>query len=210
MNFKPLVSIWSRPTDVLNYMKDRLSLKYAVAILALAALSTGGYQAGNTNLTSSLPLGVQIPLLIITTFVGALISWVIGSALYTWIGRGIFGGRGTFRDMLRVVPASSIPMIWMAPVNYAVIAVYGELAFKTPDPESLTITYLPLTVYLFVNFLTFALGIYAIVISSKGIGLVHGFSAWKGFGVNLLVLVAGFLIAALMILLFVFVFAFGM
>ncbi|GKV68536.1 hypothetical protein NCCP2716_10340 [Sporosarcina sp. NCCP-2716] len=209
MNGKPLITIWSRPMEVLEYMRKQVSLKYAVFILALAALATGGYQAGNANLFTNLPLGALIVVLIVLTFVGALISWVIGAALYTWIGKGMFGGHGTFSEMLRIVPASSIPMIWMAPVNYWIIAAFGKKAFMEPPAGSFEITYLPLAVFALVNFLTFALGIYSLVISCKGIGLIHGFSAWRGFGVVLVVIAAGFLIIAAIAVMLVLFFSFA-
>ncbi len=209
MNVKLLITIWSRPMEVLEYMREQVSLKYAVFILALAALATGGYQAGNANLLTHLPLGALIVVLVVLTFVGALISWVIGSALYAWIGKGLFGGHGTFSEMLRIVPASSIPMIWLAPVNYGIIAAFGKKAFMEPPAGSLEFTYLPLAVFALVNFLTFALGIYSLIISCKGIGLVHGFSAWRGFGVVLVVIAAGILIVAVLAVMLVLFFSFA-
>ena len=207
MNLKPLVTIWTRPTATMTYMKNETNWKYSILILALAAIATGGYQIGSNGFFPDWSLPMLIIVLVASTFVGCLLSWVIGSALYTWIGKGIFGGTGTFSTMLRVVPATSLPMIWMAPLNYAVIATYGKLAFEVPPEGSLQITYLPLTVYMLTAFITFALGIFAIVISSKGIGLVHGFSAWRGFGVNLLVLVVGFFLSLLVVLFMVLTFS---
>lgn len=207
MNLKPLLTIWTRPTATMEYMKNETTTKYAIFILALAALATGGYQAGNTGFFNDLPLAALIPLLITSTFVGGIVSWIIGSALYTWIGKGIFSGTGKFTEMLRVVPATSIPMIWMAPVNYWIIAAYGKLAIEVPPEGSLVFTYLPLTVYFLVNLITIALGIYGVVVSSKGIGLVHGFSAWRGLGVNLIVLAAAFLIIFVILFLGFLIFA---
>ncbi|WP_025784114.1 YIP1 family protein [Sporosarcina sp. D27] len=198
MNLKPLLTIWSRPTATLQYLKNETTIGYAILIFAIAALASGGYQAGTSGLFSALPLGALIPLFILLTFVGALISWVIGAALYQWIGKGLFGGTGTFSEMLHVAPGATLPSIWLAPVNYLVILGYGKLAFEAPPAETFAITNLPMGVYLISMFLTFALGIYSIVISCKGIGIVHGFSAWRGLGVLLVVFVIG-LIAAIVI-----------
>lgn len=189
MNLKPLLTIWSQPTETLRYLKNETTTGYAILIFAIAALASGGYQAGSSGLFSNLPLGALIPLCILLTFVGALISWVIGAAIYHWIGKGMFGGTGTFSEMLRVVPGTTLPTIWLAPVNYLVILGYGKLAFEAPPAEAFAITNLPMGVFLISMFLTFAVGIYSTVISCKGIGLVHGFSAWRGLGVVLVTVV---------------------
>lgn len=207
MNLKPLLSIWTRPTATLTYMKNETTWKYSILILALAAIATGGYQAGSSGYFPDLPLTLLVLLLIASTFVGGLISWVIGAAFYTWLGKLVFRGTGTFAEMLRIVPATSLPLIWMAPLNFAIIATYGKLAFEVPPEGSLEITYLPLTVYMLTSAITFALGVFAIVISSKGIGLVHGFSAWRGFAVNLLVVVAAVLISVAVVLFLVLTFS---
>ena len=95
MNLKPLLTLWSQPTETLRYLKNETTIGYAFLIFAIAALASGGYQAGSSGLFSGLPLGALIPLFILLTFVGALISWVIGAAIYHWIGKGMFGGTGT-------------------------------------------------------------------------------------------------------------------
>ncbi len=198
MNLKPLLTIWSRPTETLRYLKDKTTTGYAILIFAIAALASGGYQAGSSGLLSNLPLGALIPLFILFTFVGALISWVIGAAIYHWIGKGLFGGTGTFAEMLRVVPGTTLPTIWLAPVNYLVILGYGKLAFEAPPAEAFAITNLPMGVYLISMFLTFAIGIYSTVISCKGIGLVHGFSAWRGLGVVLVTVVIAIILSVVL------------
>ncbi|REB08024.1 hypothetical protein DVB69_08605 [Sporosarcina sp. BI001-red] len=198
MNLKPLLTIWSRPTETLRYLKDETTTGYAILIFAIAALASGGYQAGSSGLLSNLPLGALIPLFILFTFVGALISWVIGAAIYHWIGKGMFGGTGTFAEMLRVVPGTTLPTIWLAPVNYLVILGYGKLAFQAPPAEAFAITNLPIGVYLISMLLTFAIGIYSTVISCKGIGLVHGFSAWRGLGVFLVTVVIAVIVSVVL------------
>ncbi|WP_432353522.1 YIP1 family protein [Sporosarcina sp. A2] len=195
MNLKPLLTIWSKPTATLKYLKDETTTGYAILLFAIAALASGGYQAGSAGLFTELPLPIIVLLFIAITFVGTLLTWVISAALYQWIGKGLFGGTGTFSEMLRVVPGATIPSIWLAPINYLVILSYGKLAFEAPSAESFAITNLPMGVYILTMFLTSLIGIYSTVISCKGIGLVHGFSAWRGFGVLLVVIVIGLIVA---------------
>lgn len=200
MNLRPLLTIWNRPGETLTYLKNETKISYAIGIFAIAALASAGYQVGSAGLFGSLPLSVIIAISLVITFAGSLVSWIVSSALYYWIGKGLFKGVGTFSEMLRVVPGATIPMIWMAPINFAVVAVYGKSAFEVPPADSLAISSLPLTIYFLTSFLTLAVGIYSIVISSKGIGIVHRFSAWRGFGVMLLVMAAAVVLSALVVL----------
>ena len=100
--------------------------------------------------------------------------------------------------MIHVTPAAAIPMIWLAPMNFLLIAVYGSQLFEVPT-ENFGITNLPLGVYFLHEFdYMIGVGIYGTVISCKGIGLVHGFSAWRGFGV-VAIIIGIFLVISIII-----------
>lgn len=176
----PLLSIWSQPTKTLRYLLEKKSVGYAFFILLLGSISSGSIAMATTGWFTGLPVFAIVIISIIITYIGALIGWIIMSALYTWIGKWL-GGTGTFSEMIHITPASSIPMIWLAPMNFLLLAVYGAQLFETPQP--LSFTNLPLGVYFLTNLITFGVGIYGTVISCKGIGVVHGFSAWRGLGV---------------------------
>lgn len=176
----PLLSIWSQPTKTLRYLLEKKSVGYAFFILLLGSISSGSIAMATTGWFTGLPVFAIVIISIIITYIGALIGWIIMSALYTWIGKWL-GGTGTFSEMIHITPASSIPMIWLAPMNFLLLAVYGAQLFETPQP--LSFTNLPIGVYFLTNLITFGVGIYGTVISCKGIGVVHGFSAWRGLGV---------------------------
>ena len=176
----PLLSIWTQPTKAMQYMLEKKSIGYGFLIYLLGSISSGSIALESTGWFSGLPLLAIVFISIVISYGGALIGWVIIAALYTWIGTWL-GGRGKFSDMVHVTPAAAIPMIWLAPMNFLLIAVYGSQLFEVPSAYS--ITNLPLGVYLLMNLITFGVGIYSTVISCKGIGLVHGFSAWRGLGV---------------------------
>ena len=161
-------------------MLEKKSIGYGFLIYLLGSISSGSIALETTGWFSGLPLLAIVFISIVISYGGALIGWVIMSALYTWIGTWL-GGRGKFSDMVHVTPAAAIPMIWLAPMNFLVLAVYGSQLFEVPSDYG--ITNLPLGIYFLTNLITFGVGIYGTVISCKGIGLVHGFSAWRGFGV---------------------------
>ncbi|MFC5602603.1 YIP1 family protein [Sporosarcina koreensis] len=189
----PLLSIWSRPTETLRYMLEKKSIGYGFLIFLLGAISTGVMATATAGWFNGLPLFLIVFLSIATTYGGSLIGWVIVSALYTWIGKWL-GGTGRYSDMIHVTPASTIPMIWLAPMNFLILAIYGSRLFEVPT-GNLGITNLPLGVYFLMNFISLGVSIYGTVISCKGIGLVHNFSAWRGLGVVAILMGIGIVLA---------------
>ncbi|MCG7346123.1 YIP1 family protein [Sporosarcina sp. ACRSL] len=189
----PLLSIWGQPTKTLQYMLEHKSVGYGFIIFLLSSISTGPVAMANTGFFSGMPLAFIIIISIIIAYGGALISWVIVAALYTWIGKWL-GGRGKFSDMIRITPASAILMIWLAPMNFLLVAVYGSQLYEAPT-DIFSVTNLPIGVYLLQNLIMTGVGIYGTVITCKGIGLVHGFSAWRGLGVVAIFLGIGLVLA---------------
>lgn len=177
----PLLSIWSQPTKTLQYMLEKKSVGYGFLIFLLSSISTGSIAMATTGIFGGMPLALIIIFSIIMTYGGALLGWVITAAMYTWVGKWL-GGRGKFSDMVRITPASAILMIWLAPLSFLLIAVYGSRLFEVPT-DNFGITNLPIGIYFLQNLITIGVGIYGTVITCKGIGLVHGFSAWRGLGV---------------------------
>ncbi|WP_339253542.1 YIP1 family protein [Sporosarcina sp. FSL W8-0480] len=191
----PLLSIWSQPTKTMEYLLEKKSIGYGFIIFLLGSISSGSIAMATTGWFSGLPVFLIVLLSIIITYGGAIIGWVIMSALYTWIGKWL-GGTGTFSEMMHVTPAATILSIWLAPMNFLILAIYGSRLFEVPT-ENFGITNLPLGVYFLMNLVTIGVGIYSIVIMSKGIGLVHKFSALRGFGVIAILMGIGIVIGIL-------------
>ena len=192
----PLLSIWSQPTKTLAYMLEKKSVGYGVVIFLLGSVGSGSIAFAATGWFSGMPVFLSILLSILLVFTGSLLGWVIMTALYTWIGKWL-GGTGVFSEMIHVTPTATIPSIWLAPMNFLILGIYGSRLFEVPT-ENLGITNLPLGVYFFMNLVTIGVGIYGTVISCKGIGLVHNFSAWRGLGV-LAILMAFVFVASIII-----------
>lgn len=196
----PIFSIWAHPTETLKYMRAKNSMGYSLLIFLLASISVGMVSMMNSGIFTGMPIVLIVLISIVISFVGAIIGWFISTALYTWVGKWL-GGRGRFSDMLNVTPASSILQIWLSPMNLALLVLYGSTLFEAPASE-FEVTNIPLGVFFLVNLVNLAVGIYGIVITSKGIGLVHGFSAWRGFGA--VAIITGILIVIGIILVLIF------
>ncbi|MFS0691051.1 YIP1 family protein [Sporosarcina sp. 179-K 8C2 HS] len=197
---KPLISIWSQPTKTLQYLLEKKSVGYGFLIFLLSSISTGSIAMATAGIFGGMPLAFIIIVSIIMTYGGSLIGWVINTAMYTWVGKWL-GGTGKFSDMIHITPAPAIVAIWLAPMNFLLIAVYGSRLFEMPT-VNLGITNLPLGIYFLQNLITIGVGIFGTVIACKGIGLVHGFSAWRGLGVVAIIIAIFFVIVFLIALVF--------
>lgn len=196
----PLLSIWSRPTETLRYMLEKKSIGYGFLIFLLSSISGGSIAMAATDIFGGMPLVFIVIISIIIAYGSGLIGWVITAGLYTWVGKWL-GGKGKFADMMYITPAAAIPTIWVAPMNFLILAVYGSRLFELPT-DNFGITNLPLGIYFLQNLITLGVGIYGTVIASKGIGLVHGFSAWRGFGV--IAIIFGIFFVIMVLLAFIF------
>ncbi|GKV64976.1 MULTISPECIES: YIP1 family protein [unclassified Sporosarcina] len=203
-----LLTIWTQPKRTIEYVLEHKTWSYSVFILALTSLSLGLTVFENSGFLLGLPLIAIVMIGVFFSFTGGVIGWFINAGLYTWVGKWL-GGSGNFKDMATVTLLGSIPMIWMFPFNFLMLAIYGKDLFI----DSSTMPFsgpVPFGVTLFSNLLMIGLGVFSTVIVSKSIGVVHQFSAWRGFGT--IMIIVGILLALMIpffILLFMFLFMVG-
>ncbi|ARF13820.1 Yip1 family protein [Sporosarcina ureae] len=192
---KPLISIWTQPKQTIRYVLEYKTWSYSFFILFLTSVSVGMTSFTETDFLPDLSLPVIILLSIVSSFIGTIISLFISSALYTWVGKWL-GGKGNFKDMVQMSPIASIPMIWMMPINLLLVIIFGKNLFVDMMNNADADVFGTLSTTLMItNFLTFSLGIFSTVILSKGIGIVHQFSSWRGFGT--IMIVVGFFLVLL-------------
>ncbi len=134
--------------------------------------------------------GFSLPvILLIVTIVSIVISiasWGLSSVIYTWLAK-LLGGTGSIRNTSYAVAAGFIPTIWTMPIGIIAVIIYGEKLFMQPE-DVFTITNMSIGFFLIYNLIMAVVSIYGIVVLSKAIGLVHNFSAWRGFGVVMIFL----------------------
>ncbi|MCG3088311.1 Yip1 family protein [Sporosarcina cyprini] len=188
----PFLSIWTQPTKTIHYLLEKRSVKLTILIWFLAAVTNAPTVVPNLLQLFELQASTALIISLFLSFISMLIGWFINAGVYYGIGR-MLGGTGRYDELLWLVPVATLPLIWVAPVNYIVFAITGGQQPNFMLDESLT-PYLP---FIIGNLITIGVGIYSIVVTSMGLGIVHRFSAWRGFGV----------IAIFMVILFVFIFA---
>jgi len=161
-------------------------VKLSLLIWLLLAVSDAPNTALNYQEMFGMEPGEALLLMYIVAFPFLLIAWPICAGLFYLVGR-MLRGSASYKDVLWMIPAASIPLIWVAPVNYFMFMIMNgqQVPFIVP--------WLAILV-------TAGAWVYSIIVVSKGTGIVHRFSALRGFGVT--VIVAGVIFTFLMILSF--------
>lgn len=176
----PILSIWTQPKNTLREMIDHKSRSYALIIVLLASLSSGIMTFADSGFLENFPLALILAISIGSLLLLSIPAWYLNALLYTWIGK-LLGGTGNWRKMCQVVATGMIPTIWTMPIGLIAVSIYGKTLFETP-PGEFGLTNMSLGFYMLHTLILLGVAIYSTVIISKGIGLVHNFSSWRGFG----------------------------
>ncbi|WJY27597.1 MULTISPECIES: Yip1 family protein [Sporosarcina] len=182
----PLLSIWGRPTETIHYVLAHKKLTYSLLILALAAVTTAPFSAMQFLFMEDFPIAGVLFIAYFGVLVSTAAGWFIGAGLYTWVGKWL-GGKGTYKEMLAIIPLGSLPIVWALP--FSVLLVICFIIIRLND-SAFAASFVVAAVFLgpLLMFVFIGLSIYGMVILSKGIGIVHRFSAWKGFGTIAIIL----------------------
>ncbi|GEM_PF-4229382 len=203
----PFLSIWSRPTETIQYVLDHKPLSYSFLLLALATITMAPLSASQFLFIEELPVAAVLFIAVFGLYAASLVGWILNAALYTWVGKWL-GGTGTFKGMLSIVPLGSLPVIWVKPFSLLLCLALVVLRF-TDSALAAAFTVVAIILGPMIMFVIMGLSVYGTVILSKGIGVVHQFSAWKGFGTIAIIL--GFFVALyviFMIIVFALIFSF--
>lgn len=184
----PILSIWTQPSKTIEHLIEHKKVSYALLIIMLGSMSQGVIAFKDTGFLYDFSLPAIIAITLVLSLVGGLAGWGITIPIYTWIGKWL-GGSGTMRNMSLAIVAPSLLTIWTAPVGILAVILYGKELFSAPD--IFAITNMSTGFYLFNALLMLGISIYSMVVLSKGVGIVHEFSAWRGFGT--IMIFAGFI-----------------
>lgn len=203
----PILTIWTQPKKTVQYMIDHKSVRYALVLVLLAAFSSSIMSFADSGFLESFSLPVILTISIGSVVLLSVPVWYLTAFIYTWIGK-LLGGTGNWREMRQVVAAGMIPMIWTMPIGIVAVVLYGKTLFDLP-PGELEITNMSIGFYLLHTIILIGFGIFSTVINSQGIGLVHNFSAWRGFGTFMIVVAILFVVIFIILMvLMVMVFSF--
>jgi Yip1 domain len=177
----PLLSIWSQPKNTVQYMIDNKPISYLIFLAILSSLASGVFSFADNGFFEDFSLPVILLFVTILSILINIAGLGLSAVIYTWLGK-LLGGTGKIRNMSYAVAAGYIPTIWTMPIGIIAVILYGKNLFMQPVGD-FAITNMSLGFYLFHSLILMGVSIFSLIVLSKGIGIVHDFSAWRGFGV---------------------------
>jgi MFS family permease len=201
----PWISIWRKPRATIQWIVDAnpYGTNSQRTVLLLAALGGFAQQLNNATAESHGDDGTGIASIFLwAALVGALggiIGLFVGGFLVHWTG-GWLGGKATGTQIRSALAWGQVPGIWGLLLWIPFLALAGEEMFTTETPRLDEAGLLVSSLMFSLGVLGLVIGLWSLVVLSKCVGQVQGFSAWRGLG-NLFLPVAVLLIPFLLLLL---------
>ena len=177
MDNNPWLSIWLHPRSTIQAIIDRDPGHLVVPLAMLSGISQVLDKASSRNLGDEMGM----PALLATCLLGGVFTGVVGlyvfGALARVAGRWL-GGTGTSQHLRTAIAWAAVPTAVGLALWIPEYMVFGRDLFSAETPR---IDAHPILLLEFA-LLEFALAMWSLVILCKGVGQVHGFSAWRGLG----------------------------
>lgn len=191
----PWLTIWLRPRDTVRAL---VAFDPRHGVLLLAALGGIGEALDRASLRD---MGDRIAVSWILLAglllgpLGGLVSLWVGGALLERTGH-ILGGHAPALHVRTALAWGSVPVVASLPLWGPKLLLFGAEMFTSETPQLEADPLLVISLLALAG-LELALGAWAMVLVLKGVGEVHGFSAWRALGA---VALAALLVVALVVL----------
>lgn len=195
---QPILAIATKPRETIQLLLQYKSFRYfmIVGIIGMFASQLGGF------IGTKYPQPLMLGDIVLSTMMTSIVFFFLGTAfsaiLYKIFG-AIFKGKGSFKDLFKVVSLSSIPYIWILPALLFWMQLSPEtyfIVYEMATMEQLIIRFVGGGIFLIFT-------IWSMVITIVGVSEVHKFSKWKAFFTTII----GFALVAMIV--FAGVMAFG-
>lgn len=175
----PWISICTQPRKTIRYVIDSYPYKYVYIIASLYAIFESLNKASSKGLGEQLPIWGILAIAIIGGVIWGYISLYILGGIVKWTGRWI-GGTGVTTDITVALAWGSLPYIYTSILWIPDMIVYGKELFMAQMQIDFSIG---LIIYSYIRIaISIIASIWTIIIVTKCLGEVQGFSAWKALG----------------------------
>jgi hypothetical protein len=202
----PWVNIWIRPRQTIRQIVD-VNPTYFVTLLAMmSGFAQALDRAIERGYGDSIPWYIVIVIALALGSIGGVINIYIMGAILRWMGSKL-GGVATSEDVRAAIAWSSLPSIVGLAYTLFFIFILRNDAFTTQSArleaiaeQSVGSAFLLFSLGILLIVVTLSMGVWKIILLSKMLGEVHGFSAWRGL---VTYLIPGTVIAAVVFLVIV-------
>ena len=196
----PWVSMWTKPRETIQQIVDSDPTQLVLALAVGAGISNALDRAYMREMGDHYELPILLVIVIFAGIIGGIVMLYLGAALIRWTGTWI-GGEASSVNIRAAIAWGNVPLIWGLLLWIPQFALLGDEVFKSQSTRLDSSDTVALAI-LGVAVAEIVVGIWALVVMTKTVGQVQGFSAWKALG-NLL-------LAALVVAVPIFVLAFAM
>ena len=180
-----ILSIAVKPRDTIRYVLMTKKLPYFFAIGIFGMFTSNLISFFGTKYIGEYTLGNIVYSAFMSSVVLYFLSTLLSATVLT-ISARIFGGKGKFKPMFRMISMTMVPYIWILPITLFWMQFAPQSFFE--------IAYIDTTLSDFI--LQFVCGafiliatIWTYVLTIIGISVVHQISKWKAFFASTFVLV---------------------
>ena len=183
----PWLSIWFRPRATIRYIISTDPTYRVYSLAALGGISKVLDRAMSRAWGDSMAWYWIVLLVLVGGPVAGVFGLYIGGAIFRWVGSKL-GGAATSEEVRAAIAWASLPgiagLVFIIP--YLIFLRSEAFTSETPRLDAIVaqspawaILVSLLGIYLIV--IGVVLSLWQLVLLSKTLGEVHGFSAWRGF-----------------------------
>jgi len=186
----PWLSIWLQPRATIRQIVDTNPRQQVLLLAALGGVVETLDRASMRSAGDMLPLAAILGVAALGGPIFGIVSLYIGGWVLRWSGAQL-GGQANAEQVRAAIAWSGVPSLFTSVVLIPQLAVFGRELFTTETPiVDSSNTYLAFL--LGTGLIETVGGIWGLVTLTKCLGEVHRFSAWRGLGSLLLVLLLVF------------------
>lgn len=178
---QPILSIATKPRETIQLLLQYKGFRYFILI---GLIGTFASQLGSfigTEYPRPLTLGEIVLSSMANSVLFFFLATAFSAGIYKLFG-ALFKGKGSFKDLFKVVSLSTIPYIWILPVLLFWMQLSPETYFilsKQVVMEEMIIRFIGGGIFLIFT-------IWSAAITIVGVSEVHNISKWKAFFISLI------------------------
>lgn len=167
----PFLTVWLQPRQTARDMIDNKPLWFIFLLIAIGSFSAFGGGYVGSELDTTLPVAVLIAIsLFFGPIVGIIMMFFYSGVLFLF-GK-LLGGTGSFWDVFKAGALTYVPSLVIGIFYYIWMFFAPDSYFNAFETSAFTFV---------VPLISFAFGIWSIVINVIALSEAHRFSNWRAF-----------------------------
>lgn len=180
-----ILSIAIKPRDTFQYVLKEKKLSYFMIIGIIGMFGSNLVTLIGTDIYGQSSLGD----IVFSAFMSGILFYFLSTALVAGVlllSAKVLGGKGTFKEMFRMISMTMVPYIWLLPVILFWMQFAPQSFFEIPYIESTLADYI---IQFICGTFVMVASIWTFILTVVGISEVHKLSKWRAFFASILVVI---------------------